>query len=520
MDSPMCAAANASLPESLYAADGVRALDRCAIDDFGTPGFELMQRAARSAFRQLARHWPEARRVLVLCGAGNNGGDGYLVAASAQRQGLPVRCLAVADPAKLKGDAESAYKAAQDTGVSIERYDGSAASLLTEALAEADMVVDAMLGTGITGALRSPFDKVIAALNESGRPVLSVDVPSGLDATTGWIETEAVNATVTVTFIGLKAGLLTGRGPDVAGDVVFDDLGVDPAVYDRVPAVARRTDWRIEARGLPVRRRGAHKGDCGHLLVIAGERGFGGAALLASEAAARTGAGLVTLATRPEHVSAALTRCPSLMVHGLTHGNELDALLAKADGIVFGPGAGQGAWGQQMLQRVMAFDGPVLMDADALNMLSSRAPGKHKNWIMTPHPGEAARLLGVANAVINRNRLDAVAQLEQRYGGVILLKGAGTLVLADDMQQPALVQGGNPGMATGGMGDVLSGVIGSLAVQGLSPSRAAVMGANLHAESADRAAQSKGFMGLLPMDLIDWLPTVLGEAEGVLPGCR
>ncbi|TBW56867.1 NAD(P)H-hydrate dehydratase [Marinobacter halodurans] len=510
----MCAA-NASLPESLYAADGVRALDRCVIDDFGTPGFELMQRAARSAFRQLARHWPDARQVLVLCGAGNNGGDGYLVAASARRQGLSVRCLAVADPARLKGDAATAHESAREAGVAIERYDGSSPALLGDALAEADVVVDAMLGTGITGALRSPFDQAIAAVRESARPVLAIDVPSGLDATTGWIETDAVSAAVTVTFIGLKTGLLTGQGPDVAGEVVFDDLGVDPATYDRVPAVACRADWNTEARHVPVRRRGAHKGDCGRLLVIAGERGFGGAALLAAEAAARTGAGLVTLATRPEHVSAALSRCPSLMVHGLTHGNELDALLAKADGIVFGPGAGQGAWGQQMLQRVMAFEGPVLMDADALNMLSSRAPGKHDNWILTPHPGEAARLLGVANDRVSRDRMDAIAQLEQRYGGVVLLKGAGTLVLSGNMARPALVQGGNPGMATGGMGDVLSGIIGSLAVQGLSPSRAAVMGASLHAEAADRASLEKGFMGLLPMDLIDRLPSVLGEVEGV-----
>lgn len=513
---PMSAAESSSLPESLYAADGVQALDRCAIEEFGVPGFELMQRAARSGFRQLMRHWPDASAVLVLCGAGNNGGDGYLVAAAAHRQGLTVRCLAVADPAKLKGDARKAYDTARDVGLNVEELEALGEGELGNALAEADVVVDAMLGTGITGALRSPFDQVVATLNASGCPVLAIDVPSGLNASTGWIESDAVKAGATVTFIGLKAGLMTGKGPDVAGDVMFDDLGVPEDIYGRVDPVASRVDWNGVAAKLPVRRRGAHKGDCGHLLVVAGERGFGGAALLAAEAAARTGAGLVTLATRPEHVSPALARCPSLLVHGLTHGNELDALLEAADGVVFGPGAGQGAWGQQMLQRIMAFDGPVLMDADGLNMLSCRAPGVHDNWILTPHPGEAARLLGVENKVVNSDRLDAVLQLQQRYGGVVLLKGAGTLVYADDMTVPVVVQGGNPGMATGGMGDVLSGIIGSLAVQGLAPSEAAVIGASLHAEAADRAALDKGFMGLLPMDVTDRVPQVLGEAEGVL----
>lgn len=512
----MSAAESSSLPESLYAADGVQALDRCAIDEFGVPGFELMQRAARSGFRQLVRHWPAAESVLVLCGSGNNGGDGYLVAAAAHRQGMQVRCLAIADPAKLKGDALKAYETARDAGLDVEAYDSLGNGDLDVCIGDAGVVVDAMLGTGITGALRSPFDHVVARLNASGRPVLAIDVPSGLNASTGWIESDAVTAGATATFIGLKAGLLTGKGPDVAGDVMFDDLGVPEEIYQRVEPVASRLDWNRVASKLPLRRRGAHKGDCGHLLVVAGERGFGGAALLAAEAAARTGAGLVTLATRPEHVSPALARCPSLLVHGLTHGNELDMLLQTADGVVFGPGAGQGAWGQQMLQRVMAFEGPVLMDADGLNMLSSRAPGRHDNWILTPHPGEAARLLGVDNKVVNSDRLAAIRQMQQYYGGVVLLKGAGTLVYADDMAVPTLIQGGNPGMATGGMGDVLAGIIGSLAVQGLTPSEAAVVGASLHAEAADRAALDKGFMGLLPMDVTERVPQVLGEAEGVL----
>ncbi|WP_165855471.1 NAD(P)H-hydrate dehydratase [Marinobacter sp. JSM 1782161] len=513
----MSATATASLPDRLYAADGVQALDRCAIDEHGVPGYDLMQRAARSAFRQLVRHWPMARSVLVLCGAGNNGGDGYLVADAAHRQGFSVRCVAVSDPARLKGDARTAFESATANGVSLAQWGRDAdADQLDDWLKQADVTVDALLGTGITGRLRAPFDQVIACVRRSGCAVLAVDVPSGLDATSGWIETDAVEATATVTFIGLKAGLLTGRGPDVCGDLLFDDLGVPGAIYDAVPAIAQRVDWNRVAGHLPARRRGAHKGDCGRLLVVAGDQGFGGAGLLAAEAAARTGAGLVTLATRPDYVGAALARCPSLMVRGVEHGNELAPLVSGADVIVFGPGAGQGAWGQQMLQQVLTFDGPLLVDADGLNLMASRAVDPRDSWILTPHPGEAARLLECDNRAIGRDRLAAVNALQARYGGVALLKGAGTLVQADALDLPVLVQGGNPGMATGGMGDVLSGIIGALVAQGLPAAQATVLGASLHAEAADRAALEKGFMGLLPMDLIDRLPSVLGEAEGVL----
>ncbi|MGQ7274296.1 NAD(P)H-hydrate dehydratase [Marinobacter sp. V034] len=512
----MCAVGTHSLPESLYAADGVRLLDRYAIEKYGIPGFDLMHQAARSAFRQLCRHWPDASTVAVLCGAGNNGGDGYLIAASAVRQGMTVLCFAVSPVTRLTGDALAAHHEAVETGVVVQAVDENDLSGLASQLSTADAIVDAMLGTGISGPLRAPFDQLVPTVNAAARPVLAVDVPSGLDASTGSVAGDAVRAKVTVTFIGLKAGLLTGLGPDYVGDVLFDDLGVPDKAYATVEPVARRVDWSGMAADLPVRRRGAHKGDCGHLLVVAGERGFGGAGLLAAEAAARSGAGLVTLATRPEHVSAALARCPSLMVHGLTHGNDLDALLNSADGVVFGPGAGQGAWGQQMLQRIMQFNGPVLMDADALNMLSARAPGRKQNWILTPHPGEAARMLGEDTSAVMQDRLSAVVRLQKQYGGVVLLKGAGTLVYADTLAVPALVQGGNPGMATAGMGDVLSGIIGALVVQGMSVSDATITGASLHGEAADRAALETGFMGMLPMDLIDRIPRVLGEAEGVL----
>jgi NAD(P)H-hydrate epimerase len=516
------------LPESLYTAEGVQELDRLAIHDFDVPGFDLMQRAARAAFRQLGRRWPEARSVTVLCGAGNNGGDGYLIAAAAARQGMRVHCFAVADPAKLQGDAQRAYDTAIEAGIALTRADrvgqdqadagathdpGNTHKELRAALSNSGVVVDAMLGTGISGPLREPFATAVHLVNQSQKPVLAVDVPTGLDATTGRIPSEAVSAVVTVTYIGLKLGLLTGSGPDVSGELVFDALGVPQSVYSQITPVARRSSWSQMSTRLPVRRRGAHKGDCGHLLVIAGDLGFGGAGLLAAEAAARTGAGLVSLATRADYVGAALSRCPSLMVRGLEHGNELAPLLAAADGVVFGPGCGKGAWGQQMLQQVMDFEGPVLVDADGLNLLSGLSPQRRENWILTPHPGEAGRLLSCTAREVGENRLDAVNTLQARFGGVVLLKGAGTLVSGEKATLPVLVQGGNPGMATGGMGDVLSGMIGALMNQGLNTFDATVVGACLHGAAADRGAVDNGFMGLLPTDVIDRIPQVLSEAE-------
>lgn len=508
----MSPAGSASLPESLYSADSVRAMDRYVIKQCQVPGFELMQRAAASAFRNLIRAWPEPGRLLVLCGAGNNGGDGYLVAASAVRHGLDVDCVAVVDPERLKGDASKACQTARSDGVDVllwRELDEGARSVL---FATAGLIVDAMLGTGVAGAPREPFSDVIRRCNLSPAPVLAIDLPSGLDATTGQAAGDLVQAALTVTFIGAKVGLFTGKGPDSAGEVVFESLETADLVAgcNPVPA-ARRVDWSGLRDQLPVRMAGAHKGHFGHLLIVAGDRGFGGAALLVAEAAIRCGAGLVTLATRPEHVMPALARCPSVMAQGVIHGSELVPLLARSSLVVCGPGLGQSSWGQQMLQQVLSSDKPQVLDADALNLLSQRVPVTASNHILTPHPGEAARLLGMSTAEVEADRLAAATRLQQQYGGTILLKGAGTVVT--DGGEPVIVSGGNPGMATGGMGDVLSGMIGSLLAQLESPLQAATLAAALHVASADRASQTKGYMGLIPNDVIDTLPLMLAEAE-------
>ena len=506
------AGASASMPEALYSADSVRNLDRYLIDEQAIDGFELMQAAARSAFRQLLRRWPECNEVRVLCGAGNNGGDGYVLAASALRHGLSVKCLALTDPAKLQGDARKAWQRASEQKVSIVNSAQLADDDLASWLQQADVTVDAMLGTGLKGAPRDEFARVIALCNQSASVVLALDLPSGLNATTGAAAGDVVAADATVTFIGLKAGLFTGHGPAVCGEVVFEDLGAGQQLEGCTePTVAMRADWYSVASRIPRRVANAHKGHFGHVLVVAGDRGFGGAGLLVAEAAARCGAGLVSLATRPEHVSAALSRCPSVMSHGVVHGSELAPLLAAATVVICGPGLGRAAWGQQMLQQVLACDKPQVLDADALNIIAARVLVAADNRILTPHPGEAARLLGVTVAEVEADRLAAARKLQALYKGTIVLKGAGTIIASAE-HQLVIVNGSNPGMACGGMGDVLAGIVGGLWSQLSDPAQAAVTAVALHLAAANTATQQLGYMGLQPTDVIDAVPQVLMRA--------
>ena len=494
----------------LYTAEQVRHLDQVAIESFGIDGFDLMKRAGKAAFRVARRHWPDARSMVVLCGGGNNGGDGYVVAGLAKQQGWDCRCIAVSDPDKLRGTARQALDFAGDAGVEVERYEALGGTGLDEALAHSDLAVDTLLGTGLAGEVREPYATVIGSMNASGVPVLAVDIPSGLCSNTGRALGNTVVAEATITFIGRKAGLYTGKARDHTGPVIFDDLGVDPAVYDAEPDPAAHLWTREVIRAaLPVRQPTTHKGDCGRVLVVGGEQGMGGAGILASEAALRAGAGLVFLATRGTHVPVALARRPEVQARSVEHGNELDALLEKVDVVVLGPGLGRDAWGQQMFQRVCAFDGPVLADADALNLLAESAEKKHPNWVLTPHPGEAARLLETTVSGIESDRYQALKELVDQHDASVVLKGAGTLVGAPG-QVPALIEAGNPGMATAGMGDVLSGVIGALLGQGLEGFKAAAAGAGWHALAGDAAAREVGLAGLLAGDLCGYFFVAAG----------
>mgnify|MGYP000129663733 FL=1 len=499
------------LPATLYTADQCRALDRTAIEQFAIPGFKLMQRAGHAAFVVLHERWSDMRQLTVLCGGGNNGGDGFVMAVLAQAKGIAVQVICLGDEGfadRLRGEALEAWQWMSAQGIEVE-YFRPGMSLT------GDVVVDAMLGTGLGGEVRGQARQAIDQLNRSGKPVLAVDIPSGLCSDTGAALGSAVCADCTVTFIGVKQGLLTHEAVDHVGQLYFDGLKLPEDVYELVPVSAFRTADIDRGELLPARARSAHKGTNGRILIVGGDLGMGGAALMAAEAAARTGAGLISLATCPEHVSAALVRVPEVMAHGISSAGQLEPLLDVADVIVVGPGLGRGAWGQQMLQRILATKTPLVMDADALNLICLWGIERYRrdNWILTPHPGEAGRLLDSSVAQLQQNRFQAVAQLQDACGGSVILKGAGTLVTDGDALY--LCDKGNPGMAAGGMGDVLSGIIGALWAQGLQSVDAARMGVYLHAVAADRVAGRQGERGMMATDLIGCLPQVINGQQSI-----
>ena len=485
---------SAPLPANLYRAEQVRALDAAAINDFHIPGMTLMEAAGAAAWQLLRGIWPEAGRITVLCGAGNNAGDGYIVARLAVEAGLQVQVIALTEPDQLGGDAAAAAQHFLQAGRSVQAWAGD--------LPEADVIVDALLGTGLDREVAGPYREAVEAVNTAGRPVLALDIPSGLHADTGTILGAAIRADHTLSFIGLKQGLFTGQGAEYCGALHFHDLDVPPGIYAYVPISARRIDYASLAAWLPPRCRSDHKGRFGHVLVVGGDTGYAGAARMAAEAAARTGAGLVSVATRPENATAVSMARPELMARGVSRPTELNPLLERATVVALGPGLGQSDWSQLMLARVLDTGLPLVVDADALNLLA-RDPARRGNWVLTPHPGEAARLLGCGTGEIEADRFAAVCALQEKFDGVAVLKGSGTLI-RDTAGPTSVCSDGNPGMASGGMGDVLTGVIAALLAQGHPPAEAAALGVCLHAAAADRAA-TDGERGMLATDLLPWI---------------
>lgn len=489
-----------ALPAALYRAAAVRELDRRAIEDHGIPGMTLMERAGAAVFSAIGDHLSASGHMTVLCGGGNNGGDGCVIARLAQEAGWTVRLCLHGDPDKLKGDALTAWERAVAAGV-------EAGAFVPGEMAASDVIVDAMLGTGLDREVSGELAEWIEAVNGSDVPVIAVDIPSGLHADSGRILGIAVEASLTVSFIGLKVGLLTGEGRACTGRLQFADLEVPAAVYEYLSPAARRIDYTDVYGWLQPRRSTAHKGYFGHVLIVGGDSGFAGAARMAGEAAARVGSGLVSLATQASHAAVIAQQRPELMVHGVNDPVDLAPLLERATVVAIGPGLGQGEWGTRLLGAVLDSSLPLVVDADALNLLAGE-PVARDNWILTPHPGEAARLLATTTADIQSDRPTAVDALVKRYGGTSVLKGSGTLIGAV-ATVPALCTDGNPGMAAGGMGDILTGVLAGLLAQrealGLKRQQVAELGVCLHAAAADAAAGASGERGLLATDLLPHL---------------
>ena len=487
---------------SLYDTRGARALDARATQLLGGEGYVLMQRAGRAAWRHLAQSWPAARRISVVCGPGNNGGDGYVLAHLARKAGLQVKVLHLAEHVPATPLAQRACT--EYVGA------GGAIGLFPDELPQGDVVVDALFGIGLSRAPDAFAAALIDAINAQAAPVFALDVPSGIDADTGSAPGKSIVADATLQFIARHAGLHTGQALEHTGELEIDDLEVPAEAFVDVPAVATLLTGDALPHWLFPRRRNTHKGESGRALCIGGDHGSGGAIVLCAEAALRSGAGLAEVATRDVHVPMVLTRRPEAMVRGIESGEDLVPLLVRAGAIGIGPGLGQGEWGKAMLRLVLASQKPLVLDADALNLIAD-TPCALADAVLTPHPGEAARLLGITTAEVQADRFAAAEATASRYEAVTVLKGAGTLIAAPG-QLPCVIHAGNPGMAVGGMGDVLTGVILALRAQGLAAFDAACAGALLHSLAADAAA-AQGERGLLPSDLFLHLRRLANPGE-------
>jgi NAD(P)H-hydrate epimerase len=486
-------------PLPLYDVAALRAIEARATAFLGDD-FALMRRAGAAAWRELLAHWPQARRIAVACGPGNNGGDGHVLARHALESGHEVRVLQLqpprTDPARRAGEEFVRAGGRVENDVS--------------ALAESDLIVDALFGIGLARAPDGEAAEWIGAINAANVPVLAIDVPSGVDADRGSVPGVAVGATRTLECIAPKAGLRTGAALDHAGALSLATLEVPEAAFDGNEPAAEWFDAGCLVDFLPVRRRDSHKGGNGRVLCIGGDHGMGGAALLCAEAALRAGAGLVHVATREAHVAPLLARCPEAMPVRIDDAQALAFLLEVADVVALGPGLGQGDWGRALFSAAISGGKPLVVDADALNLLA-QSPRELPDAVLTPHPGEAARLLGCSNAEIQRDRIAAAKKIAERFDAAVVLKGAGSII-ATPKRIPRIIGAGNPGMAVGGMGDVLTGVIAALRAQGLGAFDAATAGALLHAVAGDVAARD-GERGLLPRDVIAQLRGVANPGK-------
>ena len=494
----------------LYTAAACRAVDAQAMapqssGGMGLGGDVLMGRAAQFALDTLMALHPSLGGISVVCGKGNNGGDGYWVAFLAQRLGIAVQIIGVAPKEQLSGDALAAREQAEAAGLSVE---GPEAGLRYQ------VIVDALLGIGGRGEPRPAYARIIKDINQSGGFVFSLDLPSGLNADTGEAGL-AVQADATVSFIVRNIGLYTGQGPKLCGQHFFSDLGVSSTFAEAHPHVPLRFWRQTLLPRVPV---DAYKHQRGHVVIVGGCMGMGGAVILAAEAALRSGAGLVTVATDICNLSGLQARVPEAMwvdpVGGASD-QTLKQILHKADVVVLGPGLGRSDWAEAVLEALVDYPGPMLVDADGLFWLGqfhrqSRHIARGGELYLTPHGGEAAGLLECSVQQVSSDRLGALSDMTGRYGAQGLIKGPGTVM--GNAQEHGICGHGNPGMATAGMGDVLAGLAGSLMAQHPDQRRSAFSAAVvLHSAAGDLAAEDLGMRPLTASAVIDRIAQLLKD---------
>ncbi|WP_066638240.1 NAD(P)H-hydrate dehydratase [Desulfolucanica intricata] len=500
-------------------------LDRMAIERYGIPGIVLMENAGKQVVQVVANLFEQGvrnKKVVIFIGKGNNGGDGFVVARHLYNLGAGVEILLFTDPLNISGDAAVNLNIWTKMGQAFTRVDvAGGIELAKEAINSADVLVDALYGTGFRGVVKEPAASIIEMANNSGRPIVAVDIPSGVEADTGRVNGPCFRANHTVTFALPKLGLLLEPGAAYTGKLHVVDISIPNFLLEGEEYKRYLLEAAMVKKWLPHRSASVHKGDCGRVLILAGSQGMTGAAYLTAQAAARAGAGLVTLGVPAgvhDIMEAKLTEVmtvplPQTEKKTLAAGalSDIQALLKKADVLALGPGLSTHPETVALVHSLMSeLKIPTVIDADGLNALAgelNRISGARCPLILTPHPGEMARLINIPVGEVEVDRLNAVIQLALKGNCTVLLKGSRTLV--SNGEQLYINSTGNPGMATGGSGDVLTGIIAALVAQGLDPVKAAAAGAYIHGLAGDLAMWDKGVMGLIAGDLITYLPEAL-----------
>ena len=485
----------------IFNSNDVAQIDKASIDAKGKEfGFKLMKRAALLSFRLLMKQNPKS--VSILCGVGNNAGDGYLIGKKAIELGLETQLISIESEEKLSGDAKKAMLAFKLSGGEVNLWS------INDQI-NGDWIVDAIFGTGINREIDSSYHDAITAINESKSKVISIDLPSGLCGNTGKTFGAIVSADITVTFVGMKLGLYLDKGPNNAGKVHLYDLGVDEKFYKEYEPSLEIISDKILSEVIIPRNQSNHKGDHGHVLLIGGNNGMEGAIRIASEASLRSGSGLVSVISTSRSCEIINQFRPEVMCYDTLDTGIIRSLMDRVDIIGVGPGLGLNDWATQLYE--LAFDSNkyLVLDADALNILSTNQVNRG-NWILTPHPGEASRLLGCSVSDIQSDRMNALTNLSEKYNADVLLKGKYTLTKSITNGTPYIVTSGNPGMASAGMGDLLTGVISSLLGQfpNLEKRKIIASAAHIHSKAGDLAAQD-GERGLIASDLLPYIRSLV-----------
>ena len=486
---------------SIYTAEQVKAFEK---NSFIKDGDDLraMKEAAEQSVEVLNKTYSKSN-FLILCGPGNNGGDGYFIGIGLSELNKCVRFLDVLDDAKKSPLCEHAFEKAKG-------LDFINANALKN-ISNKTVVIDAIFGIGGRIDLGGKLEEILSACDRFESKV-AIDVPTGLDCNTGEISQACFNADKTITFIAYKLGQRINKGKNYCGKLILKDLGL--GMNKNVSPTVNEFSFEDIKGDIPKRKEDSHKGDHGKLLVIAGDVGFGGAGIMTSESGLKTGAGLVRLLTRKSHVSASLARNPEVMVSGADNAQNLEANLGWPDAVVVGPGMFENYWSEQILYKLIPTivdnDTPALFDAGALRLLTCKAFSNiklHNQTVLTPHPGEAAEMLGITSKEIQKNRIESAKKLQKKYGCIIVLKGNGTIICSKN--DIYLCSSGGPELAVAGSGDILSGVIGSLMAQGLAPFDAAKTGVGIHARAGEDFAADVGRIGLAAGELIPYIRKLL-----------